>query len=85
MSNINKTFSLPNDQQSFKKIMRHIEKCDVLHSRTSENVQGPEIEEIYECPCGNIILKQKSIITNIDHPERGSIEIVHMESKGCVL
>lgn len=85
MSNIKKRFSLPNDQKEFKNIMRHIENCNLLSSEISENAQGPEIKEIYECPCGNIMLKQKSIITNIDHPERGSIEIIHMESKGCAL
>lgn len=85
MSNINKRFFLPNDLKEFKNIMKHIEKCNLLDNKTYEDVQGPEIEEIYECHCGNIMLKQKSFITNIDHPERGSIEIVHMESKGCAL
>lgn len=85
MSNIKRRFSLPNEQQAFKNIMKRIEGCDMSSSKTSENSRGPEVEEIYKCPCGNIKLIQESIITDVDHPERGNTEIVHMESKGCVL
>jgi hypothetical protein len=84
---INKIFHLPNDQYALENMIKHLKKCNILSSKTSENLQGPEIEETYECPCGNITLKQNSIITNIDHPEIDNIEIIHMQSqsKGCVL
>jgi len=85
MSYINKKFSLPKDQQEFKNVMKHINECDILSSNIYEDLQGPEIEEVYRCQCGNILLKQKSIITNIDSPEKDSIEMVHMESKECAL
>ena len=85
MPTINKKFSLPNEQQEFNNLMKKIENCEILDSKISENSQGPEIEETYRCPCGNIKLKQNSIITNIENPEKGNIEIINMESKGCDL
>ena len=85
MNNIKRIFSIPKDFDKFKSTMKSIEGCEIIDSRAFENIEGPEIEEIYKCPCGNIDLKQKSIIGDIDNPEKGSIEIIHMESKGCVL
>ena len=84
---INKIFYLPKDQKKLKDVMTSIARCNVANSKIFEGTKGPEIEEIYNCPCGNITLKQKSIITDINHPERGSIEIIDMQSKsdGCVL
>jgi hypothetical protein len=85
MNKINKRFHLPKEERKFKETIRSIERCNIINSRASEDTEGPNIEEVYECPCGNIILRQKSIITNIDNPENGSVEIVHLESDGCVL
>ena len=85
MYEINKRFILPKEEQEFKDTMKRVESCNVVNRKTSEGLEGPEIEEIHECPCGDITLKQKSIITNVDSPENGNIEIVHMESNGCVL
>ncbi len=85
MSNIKKIFSLPKENNNFKDVMTKIEHCHIESSKIFEGTKGPEIEEIYNCPCGDITLRQKSIITNIDHPERGSIEIIDMRSDRCVL
>lgn len=85
MNKINKIFHLPKEEQKFKEAIRPIEACEIISRTASEDIEGPEIEEVYACPCGNIILKQKSIIANIDNPENGSVEIVHLESDGCVL
>lgn len=85
MANSNHTFSLPKEEQKFRDEMRHIEGCDITSSRISEGKEGPEIEEIYKCPCGDIVLRQKSIIKNIDNPEKGNIEMIHMRSERCSL
>lgn len=85
MNTINKTFHLPKEDREFKKTIKSIERCNIVSSRASEDIEGPKIEEAYECPCGDITLRQKSIIADIDNPENGSIEIVHLESDGCVL
>ncbi len=78
-------FSLPKEEDKFKKAMRPLERCDIISSETSGDTEGPEIEEIYECPCGNIILTQKSIMSDVDNIEKGSVEIIHMKSKECTL
>lgn len=85
--NINKIFYLPKDQNRLKDAMASIEQCNIVNNKIIEGTKGPEIEEVYNCPCGIITLKQKSIITDINHPERGSIEIIDVQSKsdGCVL
>lgn len=85
MTEINKRFHLPKEEHKFKEAIKPIEGCKIISNRTFEDVDGPKIEEVYECPCGNIKLIQKSIITNIDNPEKGSVEVIHMESSGCVL
>ena len=85
MSNIKNIFSLPKEYGRFKDVMASIQHCSIVSSKTIEGDKGPEIQEVYKCPCGDITLKQKSIITNIDHPEKGSIEIIDMRSDGCAL
>lgn len=85
MNKINKIFHLPKEEHKFEEATRPIKGCEIVNSTASEDKEGPKIEEIYTCPCGDIILRQKSIITDIDNPENGSIEIVHLESDGCVL
>ena len=85
MTSFNQRFSLPKEEHKLKEAMKPIEGCDIISSKTSEGKEGPEIEEVYKCPCGDIILRQKSIITNIDNPERGSIEMIHMKSERCAL
>lgn len=85
MTEINSRFHLPKEEQGFKDAMKRVEGCDLIASRTSEDMEGPKIEETYTCPCGNIELIHKSIIINIDNPENGSVEIVHLRSNGCVL
>lgn len=85
MSNIKNIFSLPKESDRFKDVMALTKKCDIVSRETIEGDKGPEIEEIFKCPCGEIILNQKSIITNIEHPENGSIEIIDMRSDGCAL
>ena len=85
MTNSNYTFSLPKEERKFKEAMRPIEGCDITGSKISEGKEGPEIEEIYRCPCGDILLRQKSIIENIDNPEKGSIEMINMRSERCSL
>lgn len=84
---IKKIFYLPKDYNKLKDVMTSIQRCNIASSKIFEDTQGPEIEEVYNCPCGNITLKQKSIITDVNHPERGNIEIIDMQSKsdGCVL
>jgi hypothetical protein len=85
MNKTSNIFHLPKEEHKFKEAIRPIEECKLISSRSSEDIEGPKIEEVYECSCGNIKLTQKSIITNADNPENGSIEIVHLESDGCVL
>lgn len=85
MNETNKRFHLPKEEHKFKEAIRRIKGCDIISSRASEDVEGPEIEEVYRCSCGDITLRQKSIIANIDNPEKDSIEIVHMKSNGCEL
>ena len=85
MNRIKKTFHLPKDNDRFKDTMIFVERCEILSSKAFEDIKGPEIEEVYKCPCGEIKLKQKSIVEDIENPEKGGIEIIHMESKGCVL
>lgn len=85
VNNLKKTFSLPRDIHKFNQIMRPIEGCAIVDSKMSEDIEGPKIIEVYKCPCGKIVLKQKSIVSYVDNPEKGSIEIVHMESKECTL
>lgn len=85
MNEINKRFRLPKEEQKFREAIIRIESCNVVSRKIYEDLEGPEIEEMYACPCGNITLKQKSVITNIENPENGSVEIVHLESNGCVL
>lgn len=85
MTNSNHTFSLPKEEHKFKDAMKPIKGCDITSSRISEGKEGPEIEEVYKCPCGDIILRQKSVITNVDNPERGSIEMIQMRSERCSL
>lgn len=85
MYEINKRFNLPKEEQKFKDTIKRIESCDITSRKMSEHLEGPEIEETYMCPCGDIILRQKSVITNVDNPENGHIETVHMKSDGCVL
>jgi len=85
MNEINKRFHLPKEERKFKEAIKPIERCNIISSRASEDTEGPKIEETYSCPCGDIILRQKSVITNVDNPENGSIEIIHLESNGCVL
>ena len=78
-------FSLPKEEDKFKNAMRRVEGCDIISSDISGDTEGPEIEEIYECPCGDIVLRQKSVISDVDNPEKGSVEIIYMKSIGCVL
>jgi hypothetical protein len=85
MNQVDKRFRLPKEEHKFEDTIKPIKGCNIISSRASEDVEGPEIEEVYVCPCGDITLRQKSIITNIDNPEKSSIEIVHLESNGCVL
>jgi hypothetical protein len=85
MNKINKIFHLPKEENKFKEATRSIEECDIINSIMFEDKEGPKIEEIYTCSCGDIILRQKSIIADVDNPENGSIEIVQLESDGCVL
>ncbi len=84
MAELNKKFSLPRDEHFLKDTMRIFEKCEIIDSRISEEKDGPKIEEVYKCPCGNITLDQKSIIKDTDHPETG-VEIIHMKSRECSL
>ncbi len=81
----NHTFSLPKEERKFKEAMKHIEGCDITNSKISEGKEGPEIEEIYKCSCGDILLRQKSVITDINNPEKGSIEMIQMRSERCSL
>lgn len=85
MASSNKRFSLPKEEQKFKNAMKPIEGCNIISSKISEGNEGPEVKEVYRCPCGDITLVQKSIITNIDNPERGSIERIYMKSERCAL
>jgi hypothetical protein len=85
MNEINKRFHLPKEERKFKDTIKTIKGCNIKSSKISEHVEGPEIEEIYTCSCGDITLRQKSIIANIDNPEKDSVEVVHLESNGCVL
>ena len=78
-------FSLPKEENKFKDIMKHIEGCNIISSEMSGDTEGPEIEEIYECPCGNIVLKQKSVIADVNNPTKGSVEAIHMKSTECTL
>ena len=85
MSNIKNIFSLPKENDKFKDVMASIQHCSITIRKTIEGDKGPEIDEVYKCPCGDVKLKHKSIITNIYHPEKGSIEIIDMRSDGCAL
>lgn len=79
------TFSLPKEEHKFKEAMRRIEGCDITNSKISEGKEGPEVEEVYRCPCGDVVLRQKSIITDINNPRRGSIEMIQIRSEECSL
>lgn len=86
MFEFNKKFSLPKDEHTLKDTMtQYLEECNIVKSRTHEERDGPRIEEVYKCPCGDVLLNQKSIIENTENPENGSVEIIHMKSKGCSL
>ncbi len=85
MYNLKKTFSLPKDLHEFNHFMKTIEGCNIVNSKIFEDVEGPIIKEVYECPCGNVTLKQKSIVSDVDNPEKGNTEIVHIESEECTL
>lgn len=87
MIDTKKSYYLPKDTNELKNTMSYIDQCSISDSKITEEINGPIVEENYKCPCGDITIKQKSIITHTDHPERGSIEIIHMQSKsdGCVL
>lgn len=85
MASSNQIFSLPKEEHKFKKAMKPIEGCDIISSNISEGKEGPEIKEVYKCPCGDIVLRQKSIVTNVDNPERGGVEMIHMTSERCTL
>ena len=85
MNSTRKRFFLPQDDSKFRQTMKPVEGCEIISSKTSEDIEGPEVEEVYRCPCGDIMLNQKSIITNVDNPEDGNIEVIHMKSDGCAL
>jgi hypothetical protein len=85
MNEINKIFHLPKEEHKFRDAISFIEKCDIISSSVSEDVEGPKIEEVYRCSCGDITLIQKSIITNVGNSENSSVEIIHIKSNGCVL
>ncbi len=85
MIELNKKFSLPKDERALEDTMKRLKECDIINSTIHEEKDGPKIEEVYKCPCGNISLSQKSIIENTDNPEMGSVEIVHMKSNRCSL
>jgi hypothetical protein len=85
MTELNKKFSLPKDEYILEDTMKRLEECNIINSKIHEEKDGPRIEEVYNCPCGDIVLNQKSIIGDIENPERGSIEIVHMKSDECSL
>ena len=85
MNSTEKRFSLPKDENKFKQAMKPIEGCEVISSNSSDGAEGPEVKEVYKCPCGSITLNQKSIIKDIDNPENGNIEVIDMRSDGCAL